>query len=142
MLYSDIYNYFARSATRKKAMCELITFENAYNRNKTTQRLHAERRVPRTDIVRPNPVQELEEVMDTLMERTKLPRRIVLTRWLSCADAVRVVLNSRLIYINYFSNENSETSNHILKMLENSTIFAWYRMEHLGRNKEPVKNQE
>ncbi len=125
-LLNSLYNYFARSATKKKAMREFITFENAYNKRQATQRLQAARRVPHTDIVRPNPVQELEEVMDTLMESTKLPRRIVLTRWPSCADAVRVGLNSRLIYINYFSNENNGTSNHILEMLEDSTIFAWY----------------
>ena len=129
-LLNSLYNYFARSATRKKAMRDLITFENAYNKRQATQRLQAEPRVPHPDILRQNPVQELEEVMDTLMESTKLPRRIVLTRWLSCADAVRVVLNSRLIYINYFSNENNDTANNILEMLEDSTIFAWYACMH------------
>ncbi len=59
-------------ATRKKAMRDLITFENAYNKRQATQRLQAEPRVPHPDILRQNPVQELEEVMDTLMESTKL----------------------------------------------------------------------
>ena len=87
-LLNMLYNYFARSPTRKKAMRELISFENAYNKRQATQRLQAERRrVPHPDIVRPNPVEELEQVMDMLLESTKLPRRIVLTRWLSCADA-------------------------------------------------------
>ena len=43
-------------------------------------------------VVVQNPVQELDHVMGVLEERHKLPRRIVLTRWLSCADAVRVIL--------------------------------------------------
>ena len=130
-LLNMLYNYFARSPTRKKAMRELISFENAYNKRQATQRLQAERRrVPHPDIVRPNPVEELEQVMDMLLESTKLPRRIVLTRWLSCADAVRVVLNSRLVYINYFSNENNDKSVAILDLLEDSNNFAWYACMH------------
>jgi hypothetical protein len=68
--------------------------------------------------------------MDMLLETSKLPRRIVLTRWLSCADAVRVVLNSRFVYITFFSNEENEKANVILEMLEDSTIFAWYTCMH------------
>jgi hypothetical protein len=43
-----------------------------------------------------------------LEERHKLPRRIVLTRWLSSAEAVRVVLNSRRVYKNFFSKGNND----------------------------------
>jgi hypothetical protein len=45
--------------------------------------------------------------MDVLEECHKLPRRIVLTRWLSSAEAVWVVLNSRRVCINFFSNDNN-----------------------------------
>ncbi len=61
-----------------------------------------------------------------LEERHKLPRRIVLTRWLSCAEAVRVVLNSRRVYINFFSNENNDLADNILEQLEDSAVIAWY----------------
>jgi hypothetical protein len=40
-------------------------------------------------------VDALEDVLTVLLERLKLPRRILMTRWLSTADAVRVVLNAR-----------------------------------------------
>jgi hypothetical protein len=131
-LLNSLYNYFARSSTNKKAMWELIiTFENAYNKRQATQRQQAkERRVPHPIVLRPNPVEELEQVMDILLESSKLPRRIVLTRWLSCADAVRVVLNSRLVYITFFSNEENEKANVILEMLEDSTTFAWHACMH------------
>ncbi len=127
-LLNGLYNYFARSAARKKGMRELIKFENEYNKRQATQRLQREpnRIHDLPNLVRRNPVEDLEEVMDMLIERHKLPRRIVLTRWPSCADAVRVVLNCRVVYINYFSNENNENAQDILEMLENSSIFAWY----------------
>jgi hypothetical protein len=84
-------------------MRELITFENAYNKRQAAQRQQAEeRRVPHQVHLLPNPVEELEQDMDMLLETSKLPRRIVLTRWLSRADAVRVVLNSRFVYITFF----------------------------------------
>ncbi len=49
-----------------------------------------------------------------------------MTRWLSCGDAVRVALNSRRVYINFFSNENNELADRILELLEDSAVVAWY----------------
>jgi len=74
----------------------------------------------------PNPVEELNHVMDLLEEKHKLPRRIVLTRWLSCADAVRVIINSRDVYTNFFSNETTDGASDILELLEDSSVVAWF----------------
>ncbi len=49
-----------------------------------------------------------------------------MTRWLSCAEAVRVVLNSRNVYYNYFVNESNENAEEIAELLENGTVIAWY----------------
>ena len=129
-LLNSVYTYFARSATRKKAMRDMIIHENEYNKRQATQRLQREALPRLPDIVRQNPVEELEVVMENLIERHKLPRRIVLTRWLSCADAVKVVLHSRLVYINYFSNEHTDNAHDILESLEDSSIFAWFACMH------------
>ena len=99
-------------------MRDMIKHENEYNKRQATQRLQREALPRLPDIVRQNPVEELEVVMENLIERHKLPRRIVLTRWLSCADAVKVVLHSRLVYINYFSNEHTDNAQDILESLE------------------------
>jgi hypothetical protein len=111
-------------------MRDMITHENEYNKRQATQRLQREALPRLPDIVRQNPVEELEVVMENLIERHKLPRLIVLTRWLSCADAVKVVLHSRLVYINYFSNENTDNAHDILDSLEDSSIFTWYACMH------------
>ncbi len=99
----------------------MIDLENNY------QKEQAARRVQIPDIVQLNPVEELEKIMTSLEERHKLPRRVVLTRWLSSDDAIRVILNSRLVYIkNYFSNETNDAASEILERLEDSIIFAWF----------------
>jgi hypothetical protein len=73
-----------------------------------------------------NPVVEFDRVMTILEERHKLPRRIVLTRWLSCADAVRVILNCRDVYTNFVSNETTTGAGDILELLEDSSVMAWF----------------
>jgi hypothetical protein len=73
-----------------------------------------------------NPVDALQEVLTVLIERFKLPKRIVMTRWLSTADAVRVVLNARDVYINFFYGEENDLASNLLEKLEDSRIMAWY----------------
>jgi hypothetical protein len=80
-----------------------IKAENYYNKRQVTERqwLQADRRIRLQDTVQQNPVEDLEQVMGILEERRKLPRRVVLTRWLSSAEAVRLELNCRHVYINF-----------------------------------------
>jgi hypothetical protein len=73
-----------------------------------------------------NPVEELERVMAVLEERYKLPKKIVLTRWLSCADAVRVILSCRDVYTEFFLSKTSEAASVIVQLLEDSTVMAWF----------------
>jgi hypothetical protein len=120
-----LYGYFARSPRRKKALKDYLAMENAENIERR-RRLEAEdRRVPpaHNEV---NPVDALEDVLTVLLERLKLPRRIVMTRWLSTADAVRVVLNARDVYINFFYSEENDKASAILDLLEDSVVMAWY----------------
>jgi hypothetical protein len=100
------------------------------SRNNNEARLRAQaaerqgRRTIRGVIVQ-NPVVELDRVMALLEEKHKLPRRVVLTRWLSCADAVRVMLKCREVYTEFFSNEEgTKCASEILELLEDSAVMA------------------
>ena len=124
-LLNMLYNYFARSPARKQAMREYIASENRVNQQ-NQQRVQAERMRAPPAIVAANPVVELERVLGLLEERHKLPRKVVLTRWLSCAEAVRVVLNCRDLYYHFFFNENNANATDIVELLEDSAVIAWY----------------
>ena len=119
-LMTQLYTYFARSPARKNAMRSYI---DLLNRDKQA-RLRARGR-PTANVEIQNPVEELERVMDVLEERHKLPKKIVLTRWLSCADAVRVILSCRDVYTEFFLSESSEAASVIVELLEDSTVMAW-----------------
>jgi hypothetical protein len=116
IVLNDLYGYFARSPRRKKALKDYLATENAENIERR-RRLEAEgRRVPSAHN-EVNPVDALEDVLTVLLERLKLPRRIVMTRWLSTVDAVRVVLNARDVYINFFYSEENDKASAILDLL-------------------------
>lgn len=128
-----LYEYFARSPARKKAMRDFIAVENEANKQarlrvRQQQQPEHRRATPIRD--QQNPVNELERIMELLEERHKLPRRIVLTRWLSCAEAVRVILNARDFYTVFFNNETTDKAQDILDLLEDSSVIAWYACMH------------
>ncbi len=132
-LMTMLYEYFSRSPARKKAMRDFLAVENeASNQRRRRERLQPGRgrrrggAAPTRTREQPNPVDELERIVALLEERHKLPRRIVLTRWLSCAEAVRVVLNCRDMYTILFNNEETDKAQDILELLEDSSIIAWY----------------
>ena len=85
-----------------------------------------EGRRPPVDIERRKPAEALENVLKLLEEQHKLPRRIVMTRWLSSMDAVKVMATSRETYKNFFEHETSEPGKAIFDQLWNNFIFAWY----------------
>ena len=124
-LMTMLYEYFSRSPPRKKAIREFINVENEANRQ-ARLRVQAEHRRPAPVRDQRNPVDELERVMALLEERHKLPRKIILTRWLSCAEAVRVILQSRDVYTVFFNNETTDKAQEILDLLEDSSVMAWY----------------
>jgi hypothetical protein len=49
-----------------------------------------------------------------------------MTRWLSTADAVRVVLRYRDVYIIFFMQEETDKAFEILEVLEDSKVMGWY----------------
>ena len=125
-LLNMLHAYFSKSAKRKYALRMLINDKNKATleaRQKAQE--EAGRVIPAVNAVR-NPHDDLEAVLSVLEERHKLPRRIVLTRWLSSADAVRVVLTSRGTYALFFSHETSNKADTIRELLEDNCIVAWY----------------
>ena len=55
----------------------------------------------------PNPADALENTLKVLEEQHKLPRRIVMTRWLSSVEAIKVLVTSRLTYQYFFQHETT-----------------------------------
>ena len=81
-LMQDCYSYFSRSPKNKKAMRQLIEVENRRREVASLQ----------------NPEIELDEVFAMLKGKYKLPRHIILTRWLSSESAVHVMVLCRDTY--------------------------------------------
>jgi hypothetical protein len=121
-LLTSLHGYFCKSHARKAKLRRFINAENAAR----TDRLAAVANlgVPMPDL--PNPDDELERILKVLEERTKLPRRIVLTRWLSSAEAVKVVLSCRDAYTVFFAHEETEDGRDIYDILDNNNVIAWY----------------
>ena len=88
-LLQDLYSFFSKSPKRKRALREFIAAENV-------------RRASQQKRAISNPDDELETVMETLRERYKLPRHIVLTRWLSSERAIHVLVVCRPAYCVFF----------------------------------------
>ena len=87
-LLNGLYSYFAKSPKRKAFIRTFL--------------LHRNRNPEAFGVVRSNPQEELDRVMAVLEEQHKLPRKVVLTRWLSSAEAVRVVLTCHDTYALFF----------------------------------------
>ena len=100
-LLNSVYNYFGKSIKRKKKLREFLERVNHPIRQ---QRLLVNRERRRDPIVREvgNPDEELERILTALEEQHKLPRRIVMTRWLSSREAIKVLVLSRRTYQLFF----------------------------------------
>jgi hypothetical protein len=107
-LLNWLHTYFAKSPKRKNALRKLLHIKNRDLREERARGEREGRRFPLPLITVRNPDDDLEEVLKVHEERHKLPRRVVLTRWLSSADAVKVVLTSHDTYTQFFSFEQSE----------------------------------
>ena len=125
-LLNWLHTYFAKSPKRKNALRKLIDNKNRNLREERTRGEVEGRRFPLPLLPVRNPDDDLDEVLKVLEERHKLPRRVVLTRWLSSADAVKVVVTSRDTYTQFFSFEQSEKAERICALLEDNSIMAWY----------------
>ncbi len=122
-LLNWLHTYFAKSPKRKNALRKLIDNKN---RNLREERVRGEgegRRFPLPLMTVRNPDDDLEEVLKVLEERHKLPRRVVLTRWLSSADAVKVALTSRDTYTQFFRLNNRKRQKESVSSLK--TIQSW-----------------
>jgi hypothetical protein len=129
-LLNMLHNYFARSPARKREMCSNIATENRTRVERQRQVQAEGRRAPRI-VAAENPVPVLERILGVLEELHKLPKKIIMTRWLSCAEAVKVVLNSRNVYYNYFVNENRGQLGHSLVRLFTGRFTGPYWYERI-----------
>jgi hypothetical protein len=104
-----IHEYFAKSTRRKKKLREYLENVNATIRENQKQRTTAARaratagrRQPAVELEHINPDDALDNVLKVLVVQHKLPQRIVLTRWLSSVEAIKVVVTSRATYEEFF----------------------------------------
>ncbi len=109
---------------KKKLRDFLSTINERIRENRRVARNHVRR--PPLEVERANPEEQLEDVIKLLEEQQKLPRRIILTRWLSSLDAVKVMVSSCETYTNVFAEETSEKGCSIFDLLWNNFVFAWY----------------
>ena len=119
-----IHEYFSKSTRRKKKLREYLEQKNATIR--VNQRLTARqnRRLLEREVR--NPVDALENTLKVLEEQHKLPRRIVMTRWLSSVDAIKVLVTSRTTYQDFFQHETTQKGEEIFEWLHDNTVFGWY----------------
>jgi hypothetical protein len=83
-LLNMLHSYFARSPARKREMSSYIPTENRTRVERQRQVQAEGRRAPRV-VAAENPVPVLERILGVLEELHKLPKKIIMTRWLSCA---------------------------------------------------------
>jgi hypothetical protein len=116
-LMTTLFSYFSKSAKKKKELRDFIAHQNSLRK---------------LDRPLQNPDDLLTHIVAELEEQHKLQRRIVLTRWLSCADAVKVIVNSGNLYATFVVVAECEKRNptdvcrQISDWLQDNTIMAWY----------------
>jgi len=116
----DCYSYFSKSSKNKKKMRDFIEVEN---KRRATE-LAASPRVENPDL-------EMEKVYNMLAEKHKLPRHIILTRWLSSESAVHAMVLCRDTYTIFFENESADPNasakcDRIVDLLRENKIIAWF----------------
>jgi hypothetical protein len=84
-LLQRLYSYFGRSPRRKLELRKVI------NRSNELRRASNEAAMQEL----PDPDDEMHAVFKSLVERHRLPPRIVLTRWLCCREANHVLIAGR-----------------------------------------------
>ena len=121
-LLTSLFSYFAKSVKRKKKLRAFLSeVNNGIRRNRGGRDGNGNE----NDENR-NPNEALERVLSQLEEQHKLPRRLVLTRWLSSAEAIKVVTTSRETYKNFFAEETTEHGREIYDLLYDDVVFGWY----------------
>jgi hypothetical protein len=124
-LLTAVFNYFGKSVKRKKKLREFLERVNEPIRQNRYRLQREGRRGPIGHEHR-NPDEELQRILATLEEQHKLPRRIVLTRWLSSREAIKVIVTSRETYKNFFAEETSAKGQEIYDLLHDHIVIAWY----------------
>ena len=121
---TEIHEYFSKSTRRKKKLREFLEQKNATIRENQRHTAREARRLLEREIL--NPADALENTLKVLVEQHKLPRRIVMTRWLSSVEAIKVLVTSRLTYQDFFQHETTRKGEEIFEWLHDNTVFGWY----------------
>ena len=121
-LLQRLYSYFGRSPRRKLELRKVINRSNELRR--------ASNQAAMQDL--PDPDDEMHAVFKSLVERHRLPPRIVLTRWLCCREANHVLIVGRDSYCSYFAEEAERIRNiqeakapQISSWLQDNALLAW-----------------
>ncbi len=119
-----VHNYFSKSTRREKKLREYLEQKNATIRENQRQTARENRRLLERE--HRNPADALENTLKVLAEQHKLPRRIVMTRWLSSVKAIKVLVTSRSTYQDFFQHETGRKGEDIYEWLHDNTVFGWY----------------
>jgi hypothetical protein len=119
-----IHEYFSKSTRRKNKLREYLEQKNAGIRENQRQTARQARRLLEREVR--NPDDALENSLKVLEEQHKLPRRIIMTRWLSSVDAIKVLVTSRTTYQDFFQHETTRKGEEMFEWIHDNTVFGWY----------------
>jgi hypothetical protein len=119
-----VHNYFSKSTRRKKKSREYLEQKNATIRENQRQTARENRRLLERE--HRNPADALENTLKVLAEQHKLPRRIVMARWLSSVEAIKFLVTSRSTYQDFFQHETGRKGEDIYEWLHDNIVFGWY----------------
>ena len=112
-LLRKLYEYFSKSGKRKRGLQKVI------------KQLNDARTGGPMNVIE-DPDDALEKIIQLEIRRVKLPKRVVLTRWLGCEACVNVIIGSRNAYALYFDHETTPESERIREQINNNAVFIWY----------------
>ncbi len=81
-----------------------------------------------------DPDDQLHQIIKLECDLVKLPKKVVLTRWLGCIACIRVMITGREAYVNYFLEESKPIAKDpnrirpklLLSTLKDNALFAWF----------------
>ena len=121
-LLQRLYTYFSRSPRRKLALRKIVKASNDQRREANEA----------AAMNLPDPDDEMHAVFKALVEKHRLPLRIVLTRWLCCREANHVLIVGRDSYCVYFAEEAARMQGvpeakapMISEWLQDNILIAW-----------------
>ena len=98
LLLRKAYEYFCKSGMRKRNLKKFVKEVNLERKEA------ANRGAPGAGVIE-DPDDDLHRIIRLECARVKLPKKVVLTRWLGCELCVNVMIGARDAYVRYFKWE-------------------------------------